>query len=444
MRASRGKWVLAPHLSLLNRKLAEVLAGRCKRLIVSMPPRHGKSEFVSKYFPALYLGSWPDRRVMLGSYEATFAASWGRKARDLIEESGRELFGIALNPDSTAADRWDVRGRSGGMQTAGVGGAFTGKGADLFILDDPIKNAAEANSEVVRRNHAEWWDSTAYTRLEPGGAAIVMATRWHQEDLSGRLISRMESGGEPWDVLNLPALAEENDPLGREPGEALWPARYPVPDLERIRANVGPYWWSALYQGRPQPQGGGFFKYAWFAPGNLVTAVPREAKRVRYWDTAGTEGGGDFTVGTLMARSPQGVYFVEDVIRGQWSPHHRNQRIRDTAERDGADVTVWLEKEAGVGGKDRTDDTIRALAGYVVRAEGVTGSKQDRAEPFSAQAEAGNVRVKVGAWNTAWLTELCEFPHGKHDDQVDSASGAFAKLAPRAGGQGSWGPNPFG
>lgn len=432
---------MAPHLSLLNRKLTDVLAGRCRRLIVSMPPRHGKSELVSKYFPALYLGTWPDRRVILTSYEAGFAANWGRKVRDLTEEYGHSYFGLRVRSDSSAADRWDLAGESGGMSTAGVGGPLTGKGADLFIVDDPIKNSEEANSETIRLKQWDWFGSTAYTRLEPGGAAVVMATRWHLDDLSGKLIEDMRAGGERWDVLNLPALAEENDPLGREPGAALWPARYPRERLEEIRKAIGSYWFSALYQGRPQPQGGGFFRYAWYEK-RFVDAAPVYAERVRYWDTAGTEGGGDFTAGVRVARGPDGVFYVEDVVRGQWSPHRRNLEIRATAGRDGPGVEVWLEREAGVGGTDRSLDTLKVLAGYDAHAEPVTGSKTDRAEPFSSQSEAGNVRVLRGDWNRDWLNELCEFPFGKHDDQVDATSGAFNKLALGPDRYGSWGANP--
>lgn len=418
---------MAPHLAILNRKLTDVMAGRCPRLIISMPPRHGKSVFVSQYFPALYLGTWPDRRVILTSYEAGFAANWGRKVRDLTEEYGLPFFGIKVRSNSSAADRWDLESALGGMSTAGVGGPLTGKGADLLIIDDPIKNAEEANSQTIREKQWDWFGSTAYTRLEPDGAAIVMATRWHAEDLPGRLIEEMKAGGERWDVLNLPALAEDHDPLGREPGEALWPLRFDRERLEEIHKAIGSYYFSALYQGRPGVRGGGFFKWAWYE-NNMIDARPISGARVRYWDTAGTEGGGDYTAGVLMSRAWDGSFTVENVRRGQWSPHHRNQEILATAREDGQNVPVWLEHEAGVGGKERSLDTARLLAGFAVHFETVTGSKESRAEPFSAQSEAGNVRVVRDQWNRDWINELLDFPSGKHDDQVDATAGAFNKL----------------
>ena len=262
--ATKGKWKAAKHLKLLNRKLIDVAYGKTKRLIVSMPPRHGKSMLISQFFPAWFLGRFPDKRVMLTSYEAGFAASWGRKARDVLEERGREMFNIELRNDSTAADRWDIKGHTGGMVTAGVGGPLTGKGADLLIIDDPIKNAEEAASKTIREKIWDWWGSTAYTRLEPDGAVIIIMTRWNEDDLVGKVIQNLEESGEEWEVLNLPALAEEHDPLGRDVGEALWPERFDEKRLDKIRRTIGSYYFSALYQQRPQPQGQTKFRREWF------------------------------------------------------------------------------------------------------------------------------------------------------------------------------------
>ena len=183
--ASLGRWRIADHLGLLNRKLLDVAEGRINRLLITMPPRHGKSEFASKYFPAWFLGRYPEKRVILASYEADFASQWGRKVRDLLEHHGSRLFGVMVRHDSKAADRWELADHGGGMQTAGVGGAITGKGADLLIIDDPVKNAEQANSDVYREKTWEWYTSTAYTRLEPGGAVILIQTRWHEDDQIG-------------------------------------------------------------------------------------------------------------------------------------------------------------------------------------------------------------------------------------------------------------------
>jgi hypothetical protein len=229
-----------------------------------MPPRHGKSELVSKYFPAWFLGCNPSKRIILASYAAEFAASWGRKARDVLTEIGPRYFdGLTIRSDSSAAHWWDLDEFSGGMQTSGVGGGVTGKGADLFIIDDPVKDAVQANSEVYRQRNWDWYQSVAYTRLEPDGAVVIMQTRWHEEDLAGHVLQHAKQTGESWDVLNLPALAEEPDPLGRQPGEPLWPERFSRADLLRIKATLGSYWWSAMYQGSPMPNEGGTFKRSW-------------------------------------------------------------------------------------------------------------------------------------------------------------------------------------
>ena len=176
-----------PHIELLDRAIVETVESG-GRLLVAMPPRHGKSELCSRYTPAWYLGRFPDRRVILASYEADYAASWGRKARDLLEEHGRTMFGVGVRQDSHAANRWDLADHAGGMTTAGVGGAITGRGADLLIIDDPVKSVEEAESDTYRARTWDWWRGVALTRLEPGGAVILVMTRWHEDDLAGRIL----------------------------------------------------------------------------------------------------------------------------------------------------------------------------------------------------------------------------------------------------------------
>ncbi len=252
-RVSRGEWKLARHLAAIDRAIMETILGKTAPiLVVEAPPRHGKSELVSRYLPAWYLGLFPARRVMLAGYGSIFARAWGRKARALLTEFGPEYFGVTVNRAERAASEWGVCGAGGGMVTAGIGGPMTGRGANLLIVDDPIKNAEQADSQTIRDNHWDWWQSTASTRIEPGGCAIIIATRWHHDDLSGRLIQAAERGdGAPVRRLRLPAIAEEDDALGRNPGEALWPARWPIERLERTRQQKDPEWWQAMYQQRP-------------------------------------------------------------------------------------------------------------------------------------------------------------------------------------------------
>lgn len=398
------------------------------RLILSVPPRHGKSELISKYLPAWFVGTHPGRRVILASYQADFAASWGRKARTLLDEWGADLFGVRVSRDSSAADRWDIEGQGGGMQTAGVGGSITGKGADLLIIDDPVKNYEEAHSERMRESVWDWFTSTAYTRLEPRATVIVIMTRWHEDDLVGRLKDRLAHEG--WTDILFPALAGEADALSRKPGEALWPERFDVPRLLKIKETLGSYQWSALYQQTPRPEDGGLFRREWLS--RFVDAVPTHAKRVRGWDKASTEGGGDYSAGVLIG-DDAGVFYIEDVVRGQWSSGQRNAVILQTAELDQQRVgkrnyAVWVEREGGSGGKESAEISLKELAGFDAHADLVTGDKEARARAFAAQCEAGNVRLVRGAWNQRYIDELCGFPSGTHDDQVDASSLAFNKL----------------
>lgn len=208
---------------------------------------------ISEWTPAWHAIRWPEKRIILASYEAGYARTWGRKARNILEEHGAR-FGVSVNDDQSAANDWGTNA-GGGMVTAGAGGAITGRGADLLIIDDPHKNAEDAISETIRDSIGAWWETTASTRIEPGGKAIVIATRWHEDDLSGRIIRRAaENGGMVVKVLTLRAMAEDDDILGRPDGAALWPERYDQAALEKIRLSRDPYWWLAMYQqraGRP-------------------------------------------------------------------------------------------------------------------------------------------------------------------------------------------------
>lgn len=252
---SDGKWVATPHLEMIDTAVRRAIAGIGPRIvIIEAPVRHGKSEYGSHWLPKWYLRTWPEKSVILTSYEATFARSWGRRGREGFSEL-QGVTGLAVDKGNASASEWGVAGFSGGMKTAGAGGSITGKGADLLIIDDPIKNAEEAMSPHIRDTLWDWWQTTARTRLEPGGVAIVIATRWHAEDLSGRLITAADSGGEEVARVNLPAIAGENDQLGRKPGEALWPERFPIEELRRVERSTDAFWWSAIYQQQPGKHG---------------------------------------------------------------------------------------------------------------------------------------------------------------------------------------------
>jgi len=234
----------------IARQLERVESGEVKRLMLFVPPRHGKSELGSIMFPAHYLGRHPEKEIITASYSADLAQDFGYKTRNLVNtQEYQELFKTKLRDDSKSKAKW-LTNEGGGYTAVGVGGAITGRGADLLIIDDPIKNREEAESLTIREKVWSWYTSTAYTRLEKGGAVILILTRWHKDDLAGRLLEAQENGGDKWEVVKFPAIAT-HDELFRKQGDPLWEDKYDLPALEQIKNTVGVYDWSALYQQEP-------------------------------------------------------------------------------------------------------------------------------------------------------------------------------------------------
>ena len=384
-----------------------------------LPPRHGKSEMVTVRYPVWLLEREPSTRVIVGAYNQTLVNKFSRKSRRIA--TGR----VELSEDRRAVEDWETE-TGGGFRAVGVGGGITGQGGHYIIIDDPVKSREEANSQAYRDRVWDWYKDDLYTRLEPGGVIILIMTRWHEDDLAGRIIASEDVSN--WTVLSLPALAKADDPLGREKGVALCPDRFDEAALAGIKTVLGNSFY-ALYQQTPQPPEGDFFKRVWF--NRFVDAAPAYFEAlVRYWDKASSLDG-DYTAGVLMGRK-DGLYYVVDIVRGRWEGSDREDIIKQTAELDKLKyrgTKIWLEQEGGSSGKDSAGATIRNLAGFPVYAEHPTGDKVTRAEPFQAQAMAGNVRLVRGEWIPAYLTELSSFPTGAYDDQVDASSGAFNKVA---------------
>ena len=277
---------LAAHHSILIDKLEAVDRSEIHRLMLFLPPRHGKSLLTSQFFPAWYLGRHPGRNIIFVTYGQELSDDFGRRVRNLVAAPLHlAIFpGCRLSEDSTAAHRF-ISNRGGTYYAVGRGGPITGRGADLLIVDDPIKDREESNSETVRRNLQEWFASVAYTRLMPGGAIVLVQTRWHEDDLAGWLLR--EHAGDGWQVVSFPAMAESDETF-RRAGEPLWPQRFSLEALQQIRQAVGSATWESLYQQRPVVAQGGLFKREWwrfYANGRLVRESfrvgTRRSRRVR-------------------------------------------------------------------------------------------------------------------------------------------------------------------
>ena len=421
----------------LARKLQRVADGEIKRLMIFEPPRHGKTETSGRSFPAYFLDKNPEKWVGLASYGASLATSIARNARDNFIRGGGHI-----NPNVRSASHWETQ-QGGGMWSTGVGGSATGKGGHLLIIDDPLKDRKQANSEVERMNQKEWFDAVFGTRLEPDGAMILQMTRWHPDDLAGYIMSKQEYASEEWHVVFFPALYEGSAPdffpkgwvieedFRTEEDQPLCPERYPKDRLLEIRDGMSDFNWAALFQQRPVPKEGAMFRRSWF---EIVENVPRVGYRVRWWDRAATAGGGDYTVGALIVYDPvEDLFFIEDIVRGQWSSGERDRIIKQTAifdkDRYGLEVKQWVEQEPGSSGVDAAKAFVTLLRGFPARYEPSTGSKEDAADPLASLAQIGRVKMKRAPWNKAALDELEGFPLGDHDDIVDAISKGFNKLS---------------
>lgn len=417
------RWLDARHLTFLNSVLVEAAKGN-QRIIVSMPPRHGKSVLAGEQNSAWYVGTHPDKRVILTTYEADDAAQRGRRSRELLENHGH-LFGVRVSKKSSAADRWDLEGRAGGMLSVGAGGPIMGKGADLLIIDDPIKNAQEALSEAARDKIWNWYQSTAETRLEPNASVVLIMHRWHEKDLAGRLI---EQGG--WRVISFPALAEDDDVLGRKPGEALWPERYPVNVLEGIRDKKNLAWWLSLYQQRPGRGEGAEWPDEYFAniwadewptrfDVSTLALDPSKGKDVKKGDYSaivfvGVREGRLFVDCSLERRPPTKI--ISDMI--EW-----NQRLRP----DGVGIEVNQFQEL-LASDLRRQVAERGLPPMPILEIDNRVTKEVRIGRLGPYLARGEIRVRPSVGGKMLVEQMREFPLGNHDDGPDALEMAIRTL----------------
>jgi predicted phage terminase large subunit-like protein len=337
---------------------------------------------------------------------------------------------VELKEDRNNKLRFDTT-MGGWRISSSVNGVGTGEHPDRIIIDDPL-TAKQARSKLERQTANDWFDRTMSTRgIIRGARVVVVMQRLHEDDLTGHLLSK---GG--WEHVCFPMeyeVARESDanwkPDPRDPrthpGELLWPQVFSGTIVRALTRDLGPYGAAGQLQQRPAPEGGGLFKREWF---KIVDASPIAARRVRGWDTAGTEGDGDWTVGARMAMTSDGKVYLEDITRGQWGPAAVDSVMRLSADTDGKEVGQREEKEGGSAGKAVVTARAQQLMGFDYGGVVVTGDKVTRAKPFRAQCEAGNVYLVRAPWNKEYLDELCDFPAGAHDDQVDASSCAFNEL----------------
>ena len=422
------KWTRAPHHKIICDALTRVFNGECKRLVINIPPRYGKTTLAAHSFITWCLGKVPDSEFITVSYSARLAATNSWQARELcLNEGYRSVFPeVQLRSDSTAKDEW--RTTAGGcVYSSGAGGALTGYGAGknrsgfggAIIIDDILK-PDDARSDVMRKASLEWYSATLQSRTNsPNTPIIVIMQRLHEEDLAGWLVDG--GNGEKWEHICLPALQPD--------GTALWPEKHSVEELKRME-QAAPYSFSGQYQQRPTPLEGGIFKPDKIIPVDAATDV---TLWTRAWDLAATQDDGDWTVGALVGRCKNSSIVIGDIVRLQGRPDEVEAAIVAAAQRDGKKVKVSLPQDPGQSGKAQIAYLSRALMGFTVVSSPETGDKVTRAEPFASQVNVGNVSMVRAEWNGPLVSEMRNFPFAKHDDQVDALSRGFNEISAARG-----------
>lgn len=436
--ASRGRLVVPRHIVTIERFVLSALRAGDQMITIEAPVRCGKSTYVDWYLPFWLLGSFPWKHVGLASHEAHFAQSWGAKVRDSMIEFGSS-FGVEVARDIRSRSWWEIEGHDGSMRSFGIeGGGITGRGFDVLILDDLIKNAKDADSPVIRKSQVEFLQGTAVQRLEPGALLIVMMARWHEDDLIGWIHREMPG---QFRRLRLPAIAEEPDEqfpepdaMGRAPGEPLWPQRFPLRVLRRRRKRAGEYYFNANYQQRPSPPQGSIFHRDWW---QYWTELPSVFDQECWsWDMS-FKGQDDssFVVGQCWGTRGADFY-LRHQVRGQWAyPETKKQLVAAVSDPrfQRAAGRIYIEDKAN--GPAIMADLKHELPGMIPVAVG-QDSKAARARSISGYVEAGNVFIPANAeWVPGFVDEHAVFPKGAHDDEVDTLSQGLRKLLDGMGGE---------
>lgn len=439
-RALDPKTKQTPALDLIDTELVRLADTADGRLILSMPPQEGKSQRASRRFPLWALTQKPDTRIAITSYEHGVARRWGRAIRDDITVHTTEL-GLSVRDDLSAQHEWQLAGHEGGVYAAGIGGALTGRPVDLLLIDDPIKDRAQADSPTYRERAWDWWTDVAATRLAPGAPVCLILTRWHEDDLAGRLLAAED--GHLWRVINIPAQADhdpnkdETDPLGRRPGEFMISARGRTrTQWEAIKIRSGSRTWASLYQGRPAPAAGDIFESGWWKE----YATPRWIERpdgtcwapnadevCLSWDMAfKATDGSDYVCGQVWARYGTDLLLL-DQTHDRMTFTETCAALRQQAAKWPQAIAKYVEDKAN--GPAVINSLSRQVSGLIpVEPD---GSKESRARAVTPFIEAGQVWLpapEIAPWIGGFLTEHNGFPNSAHDDQVDACTQAINRM----------------
>ncbi len=407
------------HHKRLASKLEDVANGKLKRLLISMPPRHGKTELASIRFGPWYLGQHPTHNIIQTTYSAEYAEENAKKSRYIVlSPEYRDIFGFSVDRDSRAVSRWKTE-KGGSYYAVGVGGPLTGRGANLLIVDDPHKNRQEAESPVIRKNVWDWFTSTAYTRLEDNGAIIVIMTRWHEADLIGCILS----GSEEWEYICLPAIAEQDEQCRKE-GEPLWPQKYDLAALQNIKTAIGSKQWESLYQQRPSAAEGEIFKREYWQYYQL-RFMPLFKKIIHSWDTAFKKGSqNDYSVCTVWGVTDTGYYLIY-----RWKERVEFPELKRTVISIAAQIPpneILIEDKAS--GQSLIQELQRETR-LPIAAYKIDGDKVARANAVTPIIESGKVYLPADAeWLQDYIDTLAAFPNAVHDDDVDSTTQALSAM----------------
>lgn len=442
----------------IARLIDAAIDGRVSKILLSVPSRHGKSTLISKYLASYFLSYYPNDHVILSAYSQNLASQFGGQVKDIINYYGQTLspYNVKLSTDSHAKNKFNLQGYDGQMIAVGANGSLMGFGAGLFIVDDPIKNVADADSIVKQDNLREWFNGVVRSRLERRSNGrppiiIVIAQRLHLKDLHGIIketspyitgkeaFEILDNGGSipfnTWVDLNLPAICThpETDILNRKYGEVLWPYQRNYEWLMNERKEIGSYLFNAIYQGEPQERDGNIFKREWFTDPETneiyrqVDEVPDDLPRMRYWDFGASGKKGDATAGALTAWDGTNFYIL-DITSGKYSASQVLSTFERTALKDGPDTRIRIEQEPGAGSKLLINQFRKnpSFKRYSIRGDKVKLKKNIRSFNLEALAEAGRVYWLRGDWNQRIIDHLVSFTgeDGKADDITDSLTGS--------------------